>query len=100
MYKIMQANCESVTIDSTIELDEDDPDILEMYEHHDDIVNTIKNVPIYILSPTVNIIWLYLLKSWRNKLDFNFRRNKFWNDNSCVNKLNDTWYVSMHHILD
>ena len=96
--KCIKSCKQAVTIDSTIELDEDDPDILEMYEHHDHIVNT--KMYQFIYCPTVNIIWLYLLKSWRNKLDFNFRRNKFWNDNSCVNRFNDTWYVSMHHILD
>ena len=31
-----------------------------------------KKVPVYILSPIVNIVWLYLCAPFRDQMDFNF----------------------------
>ncbi|MGB1097612.1 MAG: hypothetical protein ACPG2Y_03365, partial [Acholeplasmataceae bacterium] len=59
-----------------------------------------KKVPVYILSPTVNIIWLYLCAPFRAQMDFNFQRADNWTDDTPVFRFNDTKYVSMHNIYD
>lgn len=59
-----------------------------------------KKVPVYILSPIVNIVWLYLCAPFRAQMDFKFDRSPDWTDDTPVLRFNDTKYVSMHNIFD
>ena len=80
--------------------DKDDPNEIENKEQNELLNHSTTNVPIYILSPSVNIIWLYLLDSFRNQIDFDFQRPADWSNDSQVLKFNHTKYVSMHNIFD
>lgn len=88
------------TIADVIDINQDDPDVMEMNLHDSEIEVREKEIPTFVLSPVVNITWLYLLESFRNLMDFNFRRPNNWNDDSLVLRFNDCWYVSIHHVLD
>ena len=78
----------------------DDPLEFENKEQSDELKQSTTDVPVYILSPVVNIVWMYLCQSWRDKLDFDFQRPANWNNDSQVLKFNHTKYVSMHNIWD
>ena len=87
-------------IDSVSSLNHEDPDVLEMNEHNSEMHLQHSTVPVQILHPATNLIWLHLCRNWRKQLDFNFHRDKEWSDESPVQRFNDTFYVSMHNILD
>jgi hypothetical protein len=89
-----------VTIDDVTQLRADDPNMLEVRDHNKQMETRTKDVNIYILSPVVNIIWLYLCAPWRDKLDFDFQRRDSWDDTTPVHRFNDTHYISMHNIYD
>ena len=86
--------------DTMESINNQDPNVLEMHQHDSSVSHRTKNVPVYILSPVVSILWLYLLKSWRKQLDFNFQRPPEWNDDCAIVRFNDTLYITMHNILD
>ena len=88
------------TIDDRTQYDEDDANYMEMNEHNDNMHQQAQTVTVRILSPIVNIIWLWLCVAWRNLLDFDFKRSLDWNDDTPVTRFNDTLYVSMHNIFD
>ena len=78
----------------------DDPDMLDSKEHDKQLTYSKIKVPLYILSPSVNIVWLHLLPNFNKQMDFDFQRPSDWSNNSKVLKFNHTEYVSMHNIYD
>ena len=88
------------TFEDVLQLDNDDPNVMEMNLHDSEMMVREKEVPTFVLSPVVNITWLYLLEPFRQLMDFNFKRPSNWTDDSPVLRFNDCWYVSMHHVLD
>ena len=88
------------TFEDVLQYDDDDPNVMEMYEHDSAMMKTEKIVPTFVLPPIVNITWLYLLKPFRDLMDFNFKRAANWNDDCQVSRFNDCWYVTLHNILD
>lgn len=62
------------TFADVTKLDNQDPNVMEMYLHESSMLHRIKNVPAFVLSPVVNITWLYLLEPFRKIMDFNFQR--------------------------
>ena len=57
-------------------------------------------VPVSIISPVTNIIWMYLCENWRINLDFNFSRPNNWSGDSRCTKFNHTEYVQKHFLYD
>ena len=53
------------TFDDIIDVDENDPNVLEMRMHDSEMIHQHKEVPVFVLSPIVNVTWLYLLKPFR-----------------------------------
>lgn len=80
--------------------DPKDPYEQENKEQTAELQQSTKKVPVYILSPAVNIVWLYLCAPFRKQMDFNFQRPANWTDDTPVLRFNDTKYISMHNIFD
>ena len=88
------------SFDDVLDFDCDNPNVQEMYEHDDNMNRQYKEVPVYILSPAVTILWLYLCNPWRKHLDFDFHRAPNWDNDSCILRFNDTLYLTMHNLFD
>ena len=79
----------------------DDVDAQEYNEHRQQILNRkIDNIPLEIISPITQIVWLWLCPNWRNKLDFNFQRPPDWNDDMVIHKFNHNKYIKYHNMWD
>lgn len=61
---------------------------------------TVDNVPLQIISPATQLIWMWMCDNWRKNLDFNFKRPANWNDSMDVYNFNHSFYVKYHNILD
>ena len=80
----------------------DDADFFEAEEHirtslH---VDKIINVPLHIISPITQIIWMWQCNSFRINMDFNFQRPNDWNDDTPIHNFNHSFYMQYHNVLD
>lgn len=97
---VIASMSKDATFDDMIDHDLDNPNIIEMYIHNSDIHKKQQKYPVYVVSPATQIIWLYLLKPFRDIIDFNFQRPKNWTDDTPALRFNDCWYLTCHNILD
>ena len=69
---------------------------------HDEALKSrkINNIPLEIISPATQLIWLWMCNNWRHNLDFDFKRPNGWNDDMSVRKFNHSFYLKFHNILD
>ena len=85
---------------ANIILNENDPQYLQIIEHNKALEDRVEQVPVSWLSPAVNMIWLSLCSSWRDKFDFNFQRDNNFNNDFHVKRFNDCEYVQKHNLYD
>ena len=88
------------TLDEQCQMHVNDIRYQEICEHNAQLYIQTKNVTVKIISPLMTISWFYMLPSWRQLLDFNFKRPSNWNNDSPVNRFNDCEYVQKHHVYD
>ena len=101
LTKQQRYTCQQLNTFADMEnLQSDSVGYLEMNEHKVNETMLSKQVPVYILSPIVTIIWLYLCPPWKKQLDFNFKRPQGWNDDCEIVRFNDTYYLTKHHVFD
>ena len=86
--------------DQVTQLTSDDPNVAEMQQHNDNVVDHIEKVPVFVMSPMVNLIWLYLCPMFRKAVDFNFHRAEDWTDDTRIVRFNDCLYTQKHFVFD
>lgn len=89
-----------VTVDEFCEIHVDDVRYQEICEHNAQLHMQTSKVSVQIISPLIVMSWFFMLPSWRQLLDFNFKRGDDWDNNSAVTRFNDCEYVQKHQIWD